>query len=199
MGVSRYNLCMKLLLLIAIACSLSFCTQKPAFSYDYQELTVSELEHREQQQKNSRAQMHLTLRILAYLGAAAGLLVGALAIKFMLTLLPKPVKRCSLEKFKKTQRIVLQFSEAVQTMLPPASPEFKTIIANLTDEKQDADPNVLFVPAELTINDIAYHLEISATGWNFQNEPRNCRRIRNNMALSNCINTLIEKAEKADS
>lgn len=115
-------------------------------------------------------------------------------ILFLFKLFPfsKRVRTCHAAEFIKAKKIVIPL-RADDFVITPAMPEFNGIINNFTDEKSPSDESTYSTRIDIRVGRKRYPLEVSAVGWNFLGEEKNCRRLLNGIELMTLIQSAKEK------
>jgi hypothetical protein len=80
-----------------------------------------------------------------------------------------------------------------EIVIPGGSEELKVILANLMDEKKEADIQIASMKIYIYVKNTRYAAQVSMAGWNFINEEKNSRRLLNNMQVMKAIDSIIDR------
>ncbi|MCP4651993.1 MAG: hypothetical protein GY858_01220 [Candidatus Omnitrophica bacterium] len=136
------------------------------------------------------------LRFMAFSGAFIALSFVLVVAIFVISWLPKRIRICPVEQFKNAQQITIFYSETQKICLLKDSSDFHAIINSLTDEQREEDYDTYVMSIQIQIKNKAYNLEISPIGWNFKGERRNCRRVKDGIALMSLMNSLYDTQQQ---
>jgi hypothetical protein len=132
-------------------------------------------------------------RLMFYMGNVMMLAICAGILIFAFSFLPKRVKSCPVSKLANANKIILMYGDK-EIVIPGGSEELRVIIANLMDERKEADIQIASMKMYIYVKSTRYATQISMAGWNFINEEKNSRRLLNNMQVMKAIDSFIDRA-----
>lgn len=131
-------------------------------------------------------------KLMFYMGNFVMLAICAGVVIFAWSFLPKRIRTCPVSELAKAKKIVVLYGDK-QIVILGGSDEFKIIIANLMDERKEADIQIASMKMYVYVKNTRYAAQVSMAGWNFINEEKNSRRLLNNMQVMKAIDSLIDR------
>jgi hypothetical protein len=131
-------------------------------------------------------------KLMFYMGNFMMLAICAGIVIFTVSFLPKRIRACPVSTLSKAEKILVMYGDK-EIVIPGGSEELKVILANLMDERKEADIQIASMKMYIYVKNTRYATQISMAGWNFINEEKNSRRLLNNMQVMKAIDSFIDK------
>jgi hypothetical protein len=131
-------------------------------------------------------------KLMFYMGNLMMLAICAGIVIFALSFLPKRIRACPVSTLAKAEKIIVMYGDK-EIVIPGGSEELKVILANLMDERKEADIQIASMKMYIYVKSTRYATQVSMAGWNFLNEVKNSRRLLNNMQVMKAIDSFIDK------
>lgn len=138
----------------------------------------------------------LASKLMFFMGNLIMLAICAGILIFAFSFLPKRVISCPVLKLAKAEKIIIMYGDK-EIVIPGGSDELKVILANLMDERKEADIQIASMKMYIYVKSTRYATQVSMAGWNFINEEKNSRRLLNNMQVMKAIDSFIDKTAPA--